>query len=223
MKSTDVIGQYVLQKLNAKYGTEEVNIGTDAKLDKGLMHFTVKRYNVKGIGNLCLLNMKGMFGLMRMETVVLSCDTKDVPLFNADSVSAMGNVTQIVELYDTRIAKKDDRLEETCQAIKEQDRDIPDYSSGAHWYDSMLYPCSYAKKTKGDNSRIATSCMKYVDAFLEELDRADVCDPEEKRNHNRVLPQGLLDNGGPAIDQVRKMFGEEVTQRLVLGHMYGLD
>ena len=57
---------------------------------------------------------------------------------------------------------------------------------------------------------------------MKELELAEDCDPEAKRKANRVLPDGLLEHGGPAVDQVRKMFGEELASRLVLTHMYGI-
>ena len=115
----------------------------------------------------------------------------------------MGNTTRLAELYDTRIGQKNTRLEDACQAIKEADRDLPDYSGGPHWYDDFRMSCTYAKKTKGNDPRMKTSCMKYFDAYMKELELAEDCDPEAKRKANRVLPDGLLEHGGPAVDQVR--------------------
>jgi hypothetical protein len=224
MQNNDNIGTYVLETLKQHYEVIEKDIGSDAKLDKGLMHFTVRSFDIAGIGTLCLLNMRGMLGLMKMETVVISSFTKDVPLLNIDTVSAMGNTTRIAELYDTRIKEKNPRLEKACQAIKDADSDLPDYSSGPHWYDDFRMACTYGKKTKGnDDLRTKTSCMKYFDAYMKELELAEDCDPDAKRKANRVLPDGLLEHGGPAVDQVRKMFGEELASRLILSHMYGVE
>ena len=220
----DNIGTYVLEQLKKNYEVTEKDIGSDARLDKGMMHFTVRSFDIAGIGTLCLLNMKGMFGLMKMETIVLSCITKDVPLLNIDSISAMGKTTRIAELYDTRISRKDTELEDACQKIKDGDRDLPDYSNGHHWYDDGLrMSCSYAKRTKGSDPRTKTACLRYFDAFMKELERAEPCDSAEKTAANRVLPDGLLEHGGPAVDQMRKLFGEETASRLVLTHMYGVQ
>ena len=223
MENNDNIGTYVLETLKKRYEVTEKDIGSDRKLDKGLMHFTVRSFDAAGFGTLCLMNMKGMFGLMKMETIVLSCITKDVPLLNIDTISAMGSTTRMAELYDTRIGKKDTELENACQAIKDGDRDIPDYPSGEHWYDYMCMACSYRKKSKENDLRMKTSCMKYFDAYMKEVERAEDCDPAAKTAANRVLPQGLLDHGGPAVDQVRKLFGDETASRLVLSHMYGVQ
>ena len=32
----------------------------------------------------------------------------------------------------------------------------------------------------------------------------------------------LLEKGGPAVNQFKKLFGEETARRLILGHMYGV-
>ena len=107
-----------------------------------------------------------------------------------------------------------------------ENRDIPDmttYKATRMAFDSLLYPYSYAKKTKGKNPRTETSCLKYADAFMEELQRAEACDPAAKKEKIRSFAQSLLDNGGPAVNQMRKMFGEEIAKRLVLQHMYGAE
>lgn len=217
------IGSYVLDELKKRYTVENEDIGKDAKLDAKGMHFLISRYSVKGVGNLCLIDMKAMLGLMKMQTVVLSVAEKDVPLLNFDTVKVLKNGTYIAEFYDTMLGEKDDELEKACEAIKEADGDLPDYVSGKHWYDSILFPCSYAKKLKGSGDRVNESLKKYFDAFMKSLEAADICDPATKKKRISDFANGLIDNGGPAVDQVKKLFGEELTKRLVLGHMYGVE
>lgn len=217
------IGSYVLDELKKRYTVENEDIGKDAKLDAKGMHFLISRYSVKGVGNLCLIDMKAMLGLMKMQTVVLSVAEKDVPLLNFDTVKVLKNGTYIAEFYDTMLGEKDDELEKACEAIKEADGDLPDYVSGKHWYDSILYPCSYAKKLKGNGERVNESLKKYFDAFMKSLEAADICDPATKKKRISDFANGLIENGGPAVDQVKKLFGEDLAKRLVLGHMYGID
>ena len=218
----DFIGNDVLSELQIRYHVTEKDLGEDAHMSKNMMHFLVRVYDVKGVGNLCILTMNGMMGLMKMETVVLSCNTKDVPLLNMDTVKVMGNKTMIAEFYDTLLNHEDRTMESECQKIKDADADIPDYSSGEHWYDVLLYPCSYAKKTKGKDNRTDISLKKYFQLYLKELERAEACNPDEKMGKNRAFAQGLLDHGGPAVDSVRKLFGEEKAKKLILEYMYGI-
>ncbi|MBR3564400.1 MAG: hypothetical protein IKN92_06365 [Clostridia bacterium] len=217
------IGNYVLDELRKRFEVEKKDIGRDGKLDAKGMHFLISRYAVKGVGNLCLIDMKAMLGLMKMQTVVLSVAEKDVPLLNFDTVKVLKNGTYIAELYDTMLGERDEELVKTCESIKEADSDLPGYVSGAHWYDSLLYPCSYAKKLKGSGDRVNESLKKYFDAFMKSLGAADICDPATKKKRISDFANGLIENGGPAVDQVKKLFGEDLAKRLVLGHMYGID
>lgn len=217
------IGNYVLDELGKRFRVEKKDIGNDGKLDAKGMHFLISRYAVKGVGNLCLIEMKAMFGLMKMQTVVLSVAERDVPLLNFDTVKVLKNGTYIAELYDTILGEKDEELVKTCEAIKEADSDLPAYVSGEHWYDSLLYPCSYAKKLKGNGERAEESMKRYFDAFMKAIDDAAICDPAVKKEKIAAFANGLIENGGPAVDQVKKLFGEDLAKRLVLGHMYGVD
>lgn len=217
------IGSYVLDELKKRYTVENEDIGKDAKLDAKGMHFLISRYSVKSVGNLCLIDMKAMLGLMKMQTVVLSVAEKDVPLLNFDTVKVLKNGTYIAEFYDTMLGERDEELVKTCESIKEADSDLPAYVSGAHWYDGLLYPCSYAKKLKGNGERVNESLKKYFDAFMKALDDAETCEPAAKKERIAAFANGLIENGGPAVDQVKKLFGEDLAKKLVLGHMYGID
>jgi len=216
-------GQYALEKLKQVYPVEEADLGDGARLDKGLMHFRVKKYWVDGIGSLCIVSMKGMLGLMKMETAVLACCGKDLPLLNLDRVDAMGNRTQIAELYDTMLAPCGRQLQTRLQAISDADSDIEDYAGAQSWSSSLRLPCSYAKKTKTNASRTEDSCRRFFDLLLEELEQAPPCDAAAKASKIESFARGLFDNGGPAVDQVRKMFGDAAAERLVLEHMYGVS
>ena len=216
-------GSYILEELRKKYEVTEENIGADAHMNKGPMHFHVRSFEIEDFGHLCLFDLNGMFGLMKMETVVIQCRTKDVPLVNFDTIIVPGKKTQMAEFYDTKVYAFAENLNDECMKIKEADSDLQDYEAGEHWYDSILYPCSYAKVTKKNDMRTEESCRKYFDAFLKASETAPACDPAEKVKANKAFAAGLLEHGGPAVDQVRKMFGEERTQRLILEYMYGVE
>lgn len=217
------IGSYILDELSKHYIINKIDIGSDATLSKGVSHFTVNRYDIQGVGNLCILSMYGFLALVKMETVVLAPIHKDMPLLNSDSISFNGQKIQLVEMYDARINPGNGGLEERCQAIKEQNSQIPDYEMDATDYSVRLMPVSYGKKSKESDPRIIAGARKYIDVFIDELIRAPGCDAAVRGEKNRRFAQSLLDNGGPAVNKMRKLFGEERTRRLVLCHMYGAD
>ena len=159
---------------------------------------------------------------MRMETLVLACTQKDLPLLNLDHIKAFGKETQLIELYDTGISEEKIDQEGFLK-VKEGVKDVSNYEAGEHWYDEILLPCSYGKTGKGLTSRFEADCRSYFDLYMAEFDRLKDCDPKVKNEANRNFAQGLLDHGGPAVDQVRKMFGEEKTCRLIRKHMYGTE
>ena len=218
-----MIGTSMIEKLSSKYDLNKVTIGSDSKLRKGLLHFTIDRYDVKGVGNLCILSMQGYWGLVKMETVIFASETKDIPLLNTDNISFGKKTVQLVELYDTRIISGDGSLESKCQAVKDADADIEDYFATTGKYSADLLSCSYGKSTKTDAERIVESAKKYVDIFVEELEGAPYRDTKAGKEKNVEFAESLLKNGGPAVNKIKKMFGEKTAERIIRNHMYGAD
>ena len=46
--------------------------------------------------------------------------------------------------------------------------------------------------------------------------------PQAKQAKNRAFAERLFAEGGPAVDQVTKLFGTETARRLILRYMYGV-
>lgn len=139
-----------------------------------------------------------------------------------DLIRGSGKTTAYTEFYNNLFAPEDGMLQRDCEGILEGDRDLPDLPVEDHWYNAIRCPFSYAKTQKGKGERMVKSCRRYADAFLEELSRAPVCDPERKKERVLVFAFHLVEQGGPAVNQMKRMFGPETTRRLVMGHMYGV-
>ena len=217
------LGQTVKQQLSACFPLRQEDLGADAKLSKKGMTFVTEAYAVEGVGHLCVMRMKAMLGLMKMETVVLSVTEKDLPLFNLDWVGVMGGETQIAELYDVQLEPLSEEAQAAFRKIRDRDADLSDYSSGkAHWYDDILYPCSYAKTGKKQTQRLNGAAKDYIACYLELLKAAPVCDGEAKKEKVRQFAENLFEKGGPAVDQFRKLFGDDAARRMILRHMYGV-
>ena len=223
MKAEQNTGSWIREQLSRTYSLNQLDLGADARLAKKGFTFETESYEIAELGHLCIMRMKAMLGLMRMETVVLSVTHKDVPLINLDYVKAFAKETQIVELYDTQIAFEPAELQEAFRKIRDRDADIADYTSGGtHWYDDILYPCSYHKTGKGVSDRLAGAARDCAGTYISLMDRAPVCDPEEKQDKTRSFAEKLFASGGPAVDQVTRLFGRDTAERLILRHMYGI-
>ena len=87
MKTEQSVGNRVRDLLSKSYSLKQLDIGADARLAKKGFTFETESYEVSELGHLCIMRMKAMLGLMRMETVILSVTHKDVPLINLDYVT----------------------------------------------------------------------------------------------------------------------------------------
>ena len=59
--------------------------------------------------------------------------------------------------------------------------------------------------------------------WLKQAKEAKKCDPAKKQEKINAFAEELVSQGGPAVDQFKKLFGEETARRIVLKHMYGAD
>ncbi len=223
MSGRQGLGDMVRTLLEKQYALKKEDLGADARLSKKGMVFETEAYEVRDLGHLCILRMNALLGLMKMETAVLAVETKDVPLLNLDWVRAFGRETQFVELYDTQLTPCPDKALAAFDALRRRDDDLPTPEpGGAHWYDAILYPCSYHKAGKGLTERLAAAARDYTETFLRQLAEAPACDAQARQAKIRAFAERLFAEGGPAVDQVTKLFGPETAKRLILRHMYGL-
>ena len=206
----------------AAYDLKQVDVGDESTMKKNGFHFQTEAYEAEGLGHICFLTMKAMGGLMKMETAVLATTAKDVPMMNLDWVLAAGKETQMCELYDDQIAPYPAEAAARFQAIKDRDADLTDRETDPHWYDDILLPASYDKTGKKISERLNQAAAAYLEEYLAQVKAAPDCDAAAKRENVRQFAQTLFDQGGPAVDQVTKLFGRETAERLILGHMYGV-
>ena len=215
-------GRYLLKQLSQQYKIYKIDMGDDAHLSRKGFVFDTRTYKIKGVGHLCVMNMKAMFGLMRMETVILASTMKDMPLMNLDWVKLPGKQTLICELYDTQLTPWSEESQAAFSQISERDHDLPDYTSGSeHWYDSLLYTCSYHKAGRRIATRLDTSAEEFISLFVDQLIEAPACDEEAKAAKIEAFAQKLAANGGSAVNMFTKLFGQETADRMVIHHMYG--
>lgn len=199
------------------------DVGDLAVLKKKGMRFETEAYSAEGLGHVCFLSLKAPLGLMRMETVVICPENRDIPLINLDAMRAFGSDTQIVELYNTELQPPEEGAMAPYAEAKEKDSDIPDYKSGEHWYDSLRYPESYAKVGKGFAERLSDTACEMLNIWLGQAKGAQLIDSPEKKAKIKDFAETLYEKGGPAVDTFVKLFGRETARRMVVGAMYGVD
>ncbi len=196
------------------------DVGKDAVLRKKGVKLSVEVYDIEEAGRLCILRVKAPFGIVRSEAVVISANKRDMPLFNADWFSIFGRETQICELYDVQTAPyPQERLDEFGR-IKERDSAIKDMETEPHWYDDLLYPCSYHKKG-GASERFTDAVFAYLRTYIAQLSSAPECDPLAKQEKINEFAERLLAEEGPAVSMIKGTFGDEAAETIIVGYMYG--
>ena len=155
---------------------------------------------------------------MRMETVIYTPYAKDLPIFSYDFINALGRRTLLVEVYDTLVHPAD---LSAMQEVKSRYGDLKDKNLKTNWYDSLRLAPSTAKV--GCASRLSAMAMEMTTAYIGLFPAANVVDPAEKTVRNRAYVEGLIANGGPAINTIRKMLGNEAAETLFRRSLFGTE
>jgi hypothetical protein len=206
----DIIGKH--------FPLTELPCGEYAKMKVSGMTFRIRRFHAEGLGSVSEMVASGFFGLMKMDTLIITPTKKDMPLFSYDRVHAMGNDTLIFELYNTLL---DETNLSALEQVKEDAKYLPDHDLGTHWYDSIKLPVSLSKKgKKKDTPGFDATVIHYLAKYLQTAQAAAVCEAAPKREKASVYVEGLLTNGGPSTDVFKKGIGEEKTAELFRKYLF---
>lgn len=207
----------MLERLDKVYSLGEAVESKRMKVSG--MTFDIASYKVEGLGHVSAMIASGFFGLMKMDTLIITPTAVDMPLFSYDRVLAMGNDTLIFELYDTLLDKTDLTALET---VKEGAKNLPDHDLGEHWYDSIKLAVSLSKKGKRPHTpAFDETAMAYLEGYLAAAKAAAPAPAEAKRERASVYVEGLLTNGGPSTDVFKKGIGDEKTAELFRKTLFG--
>ena len=209
----------MLERLGAAYALGEA--AQTRRMKVSGMTFDIAAYKVEGLGHVSSMVATGFFGLMKMDTLIITPTAVDMPLFSYDRVLAMGNDTLIFELYDTLLDKADLTA---LEQVKAEANDLPDHDLGAHWYDSIKLAVSLSKKGKKNHTpAFDMTALAYLDAYLAACKAAAPADEASKREKASVYVEGLLKNGGPSTDVFKKGIGDEKTAQLFRKTLFGTE
>lgn len=212
----------ILELIKKNHTLEPKSVGEFKTFKAKGMTFVCETYNAEGLGHVSVMCAKGFFGLMKMDTLVIAPEEKDLPLLSYDRIYAMGNDTLIMELYDTMGEKKAELS--SVKAIKDKYLSLPERFAESeepkHWYDDIRLPETTSKKGKKAHTEgFDAYVVDYISAYL--ALNADNCDSIEKKVRTDVYANGLVTQGGPATDVFKEQFGEEKTSNIIRGVLFG--
>lgn len=205
--------QKMLRIITERYHLNGIDPKDYRKLKASGMDFQIWVFEAEGLGNVSAMTATGFFGLMKMDTLIITPTHVDMPLFSYDRVHALGNDTLIFELYDTLLGQPD---LSALESVKAAATPLPDHDLGQHWYDSIKLAVSLSKKGKKKHApAFDQTARDYLTAFLDACGTAPSCsDASAKREKASVYVEGLLTHGGPSTDVFKKSIGAEKTAEL---------
>lgn len=208
----------LLSALKEKYALVELEIGEFSTLKASGMKFSVSAYEAEGLGHVSIMRAKGFFGLMKMDTLMITPFDSDLPLYSYDRIYAMGNDTLIVELYDTLVNPLD---LSTLDKVKSKYTHLAERDPGMHWYDSIKFKESISKKGKKAQTKdFDALALEHFDGYLN-LPAEKVLDKAKKQELSARYVDGLLSQGGPSTDVFKKQLGVEKTKKLFEQVLFG--
>lgn len=209
---------FIINKLSAAgYGITEISTGKFANIDRLAMHIKIRAYDIDRVGRLSTVEMRAMFGLMRMQTFIITPLDKKLPVFSYDLIKAMGRDTLIIELYD--VAANGVTIS-SLEGIKAAYANLPEKELGKNWYDGMKLAASVAKKGKKIGPQCVELSEKYISAYVDALTTAESADSSRQAAATKDYVDGLFKNGGPSTDQFKKMLGEKEAYDLFANYLF---
>ena len=203
--------------INSRYSLKSLDTNEYGVIRYKGMEFTTKVYEAENIGQFFIMDMSGMLGLMKMETVVFSPVLRDGPILSADMINAFGRSTLILELYDTTISHPDfSGLNE----VKEKYADVsPLKESLIKRYDLTMPLCDY-KRGYGIRQQTENETEEYCERYLDLVGNCPSISSDQKKDCNAGMVRMLLSQGGPAVNQFKKMIGEQKTEVFLSKYMF---
>ena len=206
--------ELILSELGKHFPVSERDTGKYRDLKRSGMHFIISAYSIRGLGSMSVIEMSAMLGLMKMESFILTAESLDLPLFSGDFISAMGKRTLLMEFYDTMLSPLPESDAAEYRSVKAKYADLPLYGNEPHWYDSIRYDFTLGASDKSLKARKEEITADYLAAYLKHASHAPAADPARKKAKTKAYVDGLFENGGPAVDQFRKLFGEEAAREI---------
>lgn len=195
---------------------KELDCGEFSAVKAGPMKFKIRHWSSPLLGNVSLMSGSAMFGLMKMDTLIITPRNMDLPLLSMDTILVSSKFTAIAEIYNTCIKDFDQSsfIEAASKLSSLKDREVK-----SQWYDSIRLGCSVQKiGTKKDIPLVDEALEAYLKAYLTEGKKLkEIVDKEEKEEKNSRVDSyvdGLLEHGGPSTDVFVKKFGKEKTAEL---------
>lgn len=204
----------LLEFINTSYPLKKNYIQEYSHIKVRPMTFEVENYTAKGLGNITVMKGTALFGIMKMDTLVINPFEIDMPLYSYDRIHVFKNDTLYQECYDTLLDEsKRNNIDQSLHSISNKYNITSNIKKEPAWYDDILFPSSIFKKTKSESNTFDQFALDYLSKYLELSKEAEQCDVTTKKTRANQYTEGLLNHGGPSTDVFIKNKGKEFTEK----------
>ncbi len=212
----------ILELFSSKTKLEEIDLKNKASYKVGPIKVHFRKFKLDEFTSLSILEGKGMFGLIKINTVVLTSSFKDIPLFSYDYMNMMGKKYYLYEMYDTFVGNKRDYS--TYIASSNLVKDIHDYKTKESEMDKYLLSETIRKNphTKEEIKLLDEQTERFFNLAIEEYLSSNEVDVNEKHNKNAKYVHDLLTYGGVSTDLFTKKLGLETTTEIYERILFGI-
>lgn len=210
----------IMKKIQNIYETNEKDCRKYTNMHVSGMNFHNSCYEVKGLGNVAIMNISDDKGIMRMDTLIINPFEIDAPMLSYDCIQMMSTNILYLEPFDTTIEHTfDTSLIKNVQ--DKYDHLLENNPQQERWYDHLRLEGTIFKKTS-HTDLLQQMIEEYYDAYLEACQKSASCPTELKKQKAAVYSKGLIENGGPATDPFLKAYGKDTTEDFFKHVLFGV-
>lgn len=197
---------------------EQRDMGEFAVIRRSGMRFESASYRLEGVGYFSTIRTKAMLGLMQMESLILTPLEVDMPLLSYDVMHLPGKDLVLLEIFDTQLIPADRSVPGMfagMEEVKARYAYLPDRETPPGCSAEMSLPQSIEKKGRKLLKKSETMVTEWLAEYMSLLAGAPKCDREKKRKATRRYTDRLFTEGGVAVNQFKKMLGEEAAVKML--------
>lgn len=214
-----------LETLNSSYILKEIDCRKFSNLQIQTITYTIKQYEIVGVGNLAVMDSKYSSDL-QMFSFVITPYYKNLPLFSNDYIYIKEKRNFLIEFYDL-VEEKDILYQsymDRFQSIKDKYVYLPDMKLKECWYDSLKSVCTAKKASNSEDTVIFSIFKENLDLFIEMEKNSNSLSQKAIKSKWQITQDyadKLVDCGGVSTNVFKNTLGDLVTKEFFNNVFFG--
>lgn len=220
MNNIEELKNSIIKNVNERFNTKQIDIDFIKQFYYPrfihILNFNIEQYEIKNLGNMAIMEAKGI-GVMKMLTVVFTpSKSKDIPFVIIDFIKMANKRTVLVEFYTDYIRENESstKLENRFKILNQKYNSLKNYKENPQWYTPLRNKYSPLKKgTKKDEKVLCKMVLDYIEEYLNYVSKASSNNYDDNVQLDMFI-HDLIYKGNPSKSIIEKALGKEDTIRL---------